>query len=99
MKIMPENMDMAAQALMNINSNVWMGHFEITHDSLAPRFRQTSLIRGQASKSEYDHIEDLVEISLNQCEHYHAVFDLLCVENALNPETLSFAMMETAGES
>jgi hypothetical protein len=99
MKISPENMDMAAQALMGINSAVWMGHFELMHDTLAPRFRQTSLIRGHASKSEYDHIEDLVEISLNQCEHYHAVFDLLCIENALNSEMLSFAMMETAGES
>lgn len=99
MKILPENFDLAAQALMSINSSVWMGHFELTHDTLAPRFRQTSLLRSKGARSEYDHIEDLVEISLNQCEHYQAVFNLLCVEDGINSETLFFAMMETAGES
>ncbi len=99
MSILPENMDMAAHALMSINAAVWMGHFEMTYDTMAPRFRQTSLIRGDDARSNYDHIEDLVDISLNQCEHYHHIFDMLCVSDSINAETLSFAMMETAGES
>ncbi len=99
MSILPENMDMAAHALMSINAAVWMGHFEMTYDTMAPRFRQTSLIRGDDARSDYDHIEDLVDISLNQCEHYHHIFDMLCVAGTINAETLSFAMMETAGES
>lgn len=97
--ILPENPDLIAQALMNINSDVWMGHFEVTYDTMTPRFRHTSLMRGHDTQSDYEQIEDLVDISLNQCEHYFHVFDLLSMKTKVSEDVLSFAMMGTVGES
>ena len=96
-EIIPENMNMAATALMDMNSDLWMGHFEITKGTLSPSFRQTSLIHGHRELKSY--IEDLVDISLVQCERYQTVFQLLAHEKTVNADILSLAMMETLGES
>ena len=96
-KIKSENMGIAATALMDMNAELWMGHFEITKGSLSPSFRQTCLMHGHEQKKSY--IEDLVDISLVQCERYQAVFQLLSYEKAVNVDILSLAMMETLGES
>lgn len=99
-KVLPENIDSASQALMSLNSSVWMGHFELEYDTLMPRFRYTSLINTQGTHSDCDdYIESLVDICLNQCEHHFHVFNLLSSDNALNSDTLSLAMMDTVGES
>ncbi len=97
MQIKPENIAVAATALMEMNTDLWMGHFEITKDNLSPSFRQTCLIHGHEHRKNY--IEDLVDISLVQCERYQTVFQLLSHESAVNAELLSLAMMETLGES
>ncbi len=97
MKIKPENMGIAATALMDMNAELWMGHFEITKGSLSPSFRQTCLIHGHQQRKNY--IEDLVDISLVQCERYQTVFQLLSHDKAVNADILSLAMMETLGES
>ncbi len=98
-KIKPENMNLAANALMDINEALWMGHFELSKDRLNPCFRQTCLIHDRDHKKFYSHIEDLVDISLIQCERYNSVFQMLASDNSLDVGMLSFAMMETAGES
>ncbi|PCI56165.1 MAG: hypothetical protein COB36_05120 [Alphaproteobacteria bacterium] len=96
-KIKPENMSIAAMALMDMNAELWMGHFEITKSNLSPSFRQTCLIHGHEQRKSY--IEDLVDISLVQCERYQSVFQLLSHDKAVNTDILSLAMMETLGES
>ncbi len=99
MQVKPENMSVAATSIMDMNSNLWMGHFEITKGNLSPCFRQTNLIHSHGKDKNYSHIEDLVEISLNQCERYQHVFELLSSDDNLDMQILSFAMMETQGES
>lgn len=92
-------MDRAAKALMNINANIWMGHFDIPFDTGIPSFRQTCLFRGQKKPVPNEHIEDLVDIALVQCERYHAVFTILASGAEMNDQVLSLAMMQTEGES
>lgn len=99
MEISANNMAMAASALMDMNAALWMGHFELTKESNAPCYRYSCLLRDQSSKSGYEHIEDLVDIALTQCERFQTVFALLSQENGMDSQSLSFAMMETAGES
>lgn len=90
------NLAFALAALSEINSYLWMGHFEISRETFLPAFRQTCLLRGQGGY--YDHIEDLVNISLAQCERFQAVFQVLSLPEA-DTQSLSLAMMETAGET
>ncbi len=99
MTISHKNIDVAACAIMNMNSNLWMGHFELNKDSKSPCFRQTNLINIDGNNKDYSHIEDLLEISLTQCERYQHVFELLSTDENIDMQILSFAMMETQGES
>lgn len=99
LNIHSQNMDFAASTLMDINAGLWMGHFDITRDNRAPCFRYTAMLKGQDQDKRHDYIEDLVDISLIQCERYETVFRMLGLDNNVNTQTLSLAMMETAGES
>ncbi len=98
-KINPDNFDLAINAVMNINEQLWMGHFELLKNRQTPCFRHSCLIYEGDNKKFYNHIEDLVDISLIQCERYNPVFQMLASDESLDLEMLSFAMMETAGES
>ena len=97
--IRPHNMERAALAIMEMNTSLWMGHFEIMKDSASPCFRHTCLIHEHDDRKDYTHIENLLDISLIQCERYQNVFHLLAGEDSIDTDILSFAMMETAGES
>ena len=94
----------AARVLMDINEKTWMGHFDLSSQSTAnigvPCFRYTILLRSLTSpEAGNDMIEDLVDISLAQCEQYFTAFDLLAKDTDLNHAHYNLALMETAGES
>lgn len=97
------NTGLAAEALMHMNENLWMGHFDIPQDTKIPSFRHTCLLRGVNGPSNIEHIEDLVDISLAQCERYYSVFYLLSQnaqnDNILNDANMNLALMDAAGES
>lgn len=91
----------AAKALMNINENLWMGHFDLPQKSGTPNFRQTCLLRGTGHML-FDQIEDLVDISLAQCERYFHVFHMLSQSHDIavtQDKLLELALMDTLGES
>ena len=99
MIVTPENAQLCASALMDINEKLWMGHYEVPSDNNKPRYRYTALMNDEYSKTQYAQIETLVDVCLTQCERFQPVFELLCNERATDIGTLSFAMMEPAGES
>lgn len=97
-KIPEDNFPTAAMTLMGINENIWMGHFDLPHDTRAPSFRHTCLFRG-VGDSGNEHLEDMVDIALVQCERYYPVFFLLSTPRRADNDNLALALMETAGES
>ncbi len=99
MSITAKRYETAGSALMAINENLWMGHFDLPKDSGVPSFRHTCLFRGLSGTSGAEHIEDMMDISLAQCERYYSVFHLLSAANDTDDQSLSLALMETAGES
>lgn len=99
MSIPVDNIQMASAVLMDVNASLWLGHFEISRDTCIPTFRQTSLFAGMNQTDHSDKIENLVDISLAQCERYHSVFHLLSREGGAQTDSLSLALMDTAGES
>lgn len=92
-------MDMAAKTMTSINSTLWLGHFDFREGTEIPCFRHTTLFRGQTQTSGADHIEDLVDIALAECERFYPVFDILSRGLPANDCDLSLALMTVAGES
>ncbi|MCB1562066.1 MAG: YbjN domain-containing protein [Alphaproteobacteria bacterium] len=97
--VTPGNFERAASVLMSINENLWMGHFDIPKDTRIPTFRKTSLFRGLDNAVSAGQIEDLVDISLAQCERFYTAFYLLSEVRVANDQTLTLALMDAKGES
>ncbi len=89
----------AALTILEMNEALWMGHFELSKDTLAPRYRHTCFITEDKGENAYNHIEDLVDVSLTQCERFHHVFQILAHSGSADTQTLSLAMMETQGDA
>jgi hypothetical protein len=90
---------LTGDALRRINENLWLGHFDVSTRNNAPVFRHTSLFRGNTQSSGADHIEDLVDIALAECERYRNIFTMLSAVNDLSPDHLTFALSDAAGEA
>ena len=99
LKIMDNNIEAAQRALFGINENLWMGHFDLPQNTNKPSFRYTCLMRGANLAHANELIEDMVDIALAQCEKHLSIFALLASANDINDQTMSLAMMDTAGES
>jgi len=95
-----DKMKTAADVLMNINENLWMGHFDIPKETGTPSFRQTCLLRGvDRGPGTSEQIADLVDISMAQCERFYPVFQMLSNDNLPDDQNLSLALMETQGDA
>ena len=94
-----EAMDMAAKTMTSINSALWLGHFDFREGTEIPCFRHTTLFRGQTQTSGAEHMEDLVDIALAECERYYPVFDILSRGVPANDCEMKLALMTVAGES
>lgn len=99
-------MDEAHKAINTINSNLWLGHFDLQTDRGAylPTFRYTSLLRGMTEGSGATHLEDMIQIGLAECERYYMTFDLLSKftandDSAMSESKMALAMMDVAGIS
>lgn len=95
----PKARSKAMEAVQEINENLWMGHFDLPKKTGIPSFRHTCLYRGLKKTATNDHIEDLVDISLAQCERHYPLFSLIAHGQNLNDQTMALAMMQTQGES
>lgn len=98
MDVRRDAMDAAAKTMTAINSSLWLGHFDFREGTEIPCFRHTSLFRGLTHTSGAEHIEDLVDIALAECERYYPVFDMFS-RGPANDADLSLAMMNCAGVS
>lgn len=99
LEIMTNNRAAAIDAITDINENLWMGHFDLPQSTKKPSYRYTCLLRGNTRHNATEMIEDMVDISLAQCERHYSLFTLLASANDINDQTLSLALMDTAGES
>ena len=91
--------DLLSMALARVNAGLWLGHFDIPEDTGVPCFRQTSLMRGQSQNAGADHLQDLMDIALNECERYYPMFQILSENRDLNESLLNLAVVDSAGEA
>lgn len=105
--IHPSKMDEAAKILNQINSTLWLGHFDVRTKSLSdndkttnvPCFRHTSLFRGMNETSGMAHMEDLIDIAIAECERYAVTFELLSTTHSQKKADITLAMMDVVGRS
>lgn len=88
------------RSLAQVNEKLWLGHFDVPAKSGKPCFRHTCLLRGAAGSNAIEQIEDLIDFSLQQCERYFSVFQLLAVrDHAPSNDVVNLALMEIKGEA
>jgi len=99
LKIPEARSEMAGRALSSINERLWLGHFDLPEGTRTPRFRHTSLFRGWTQSSGAEHVEDLVDIALVECERHYGIFRLLADSVYIDNKTLALMLTEEAGEA
>ncbi len=91
--------DMTGRILREINETLWLGHIDVPRDTPSPILRHTTLFRGMTHTSGTDHIADMIEVALAECEKYYPVFALLAGSSYLDQSLLSLALTENGGEA
>jgi hypothetical protein len=97
--IKPEALDAAAKMMAFVNSGLWLGHFAFRDSTKEPSFTHTTLFRGLTQTSGAEHIQDLVDIALAECERYYPAFEMLSRGLPENSADVHLALMHVAGES
>jgi hypothetical protein len=92
-------LDDVKKTMSSINAGLWLGPVDLREGSDIPCFRHTTLFRGMTHTSGAEHLEDLVDIALAECERFYPVFELLSRSTPANDADLSLAAMQVAGVS
>jgi hypothetical protein len=98
MKVPKERRAAVFELLAAVNERLWIGHFDLASDDLSPAFRQGLLLRG-ASGACAEQIEDLVDISVHECERFYPAFQLVVWGDKAAPEAIASAMIDPMGEA
>lgn len=93
------NIDLAYRTLGRINRSLWLGHFDIAEGSSIPSFRHTQLFRGMTQTSGADHLSDLIQIAIDECDKNYPTMVMLSQDNANDNDDFSLALMTVAGQS
>jgi len=86
------------ELLAVVNERLWLGHFDLAPDDFSPSFRQGVLLRG-ASGASVEQIEDLVDISVTECERFYPAFQFVVWGGKGAEEAIASAMIEPIGEA
>ena len=92
------NTDKALAIVAEINTNSWIGHFDLPHDNNIPTYRHTQLLRHDNTEYALNYITDMMDIAVAQCDKHYATFMTLAGNDSVQHDDLFFAMMPTAGQ-
>jgi hypothetical protein len=87
------------KAVAHMNSNLWLGHFDLNPERLQPCFRHTQLFRGE-SGSGADHLQDIMAIAVEECDkHFPAFYALTAANDSACDSMLDFSLLAPLGHS
>lgn len=89
----------ANKILRALNEDLWLGHFDIPKTINSPCFRHTSLFRGWTQTSGAEHVEDLVDIAIAECDRFHSTFAMLTQSIGMDDSLIDFMLSDSAGEA
>lgn len=81
-----------------LNEKLWIGHFGLWADEGVPMFRHSVLVRGQIGTSP-EHIEDLVDIALTECERFYPAFQFVVWGGKTPAAAIDASLLDTVGEA
>ncbi len=99
LQILDANVLMAFRTLGRINRSLWLGHFDLSEDSMVPSFRHTQLFRGMNQTSGAEHLQDLMQIAIDECDRNYSALLMLAHDSLNDNESIDLAMMTVAGRS
>ena len=99
LEISEANYKMTAQALEQINQNLWLGHFDLSDKNKTPTFRHTILLRMIPVGIAIDIIADVFEIAIAECNRFYTTFQLAQAGDIRLHDDLNAAVFETIGEA
>jgi len=86
------------ELLATVNERLWLGHFDLAPEDCTPSFRHGVLLRG-AGGTTVEQIEDLVDISLSECERFYPAFQFVVWGGKSAEEAIASAMIDPVGEA
>jgi hypothetical protein len=98
MRISPNRRRDVTDLLALVNERLWLGHFDLCSEEMAPMFRHTILLRGTPGIA-VEQLEDLVEAALSECERFYPAFQFVVWGGKKPQEALEAALLETVGEA
>ena len=87
-----------AELLAIVNERLIIGHFDLWLDDGLVVFRHALMLRGISSAS-VEQLEDLMDISHNECERFYPAFHLVIWGGKDPVGAVEAAMLETCGEA
>lgn len=81
-----------------VNERLWLGHFEIEGDDSYLTFRHTALLH-DASGVSPDLIDDMIDISLSECERYYSTLQFVISGHNTAEEALDASILDPVGEA
>ena len=96
--IVSQQMGEGRKVVNGINSQMWLGNFDLSEEEGTVVFRHNLLLRGTGGATP-EQIEDLIDVTLGECERaYPALFQV--ATGVVSAETaVEAAMLETAGSA
>ena len=86
------------ELLATVNERLWLGHFDLAPSDQSPAFRHGVLLRGAPGAS-VEQIEDLVDLSLSECERFYPAFQFVVWGGKSADEAIASAMIDPVGEA
>ena len=87
-----------AELIAMVNERLIIGHFDLWIDDGLVVYRHSLLLRG-ISQASVEQLEDLVDISLNECERFYPAFQFVVWGGKKPAEAVEAAILETRGEA
>lgn len=92
------NTDKALRAVAEINTGLWIGHFDLPPENNIPTYRHTQLLRDNDAAYGLNYVADMLGTAVGICDKHYATFMTLSDTNMATSEDLFFAMMPAVGQ-
>ena len=86
------------ELLSIMNERLWLGHFDLCSEEMAPMFRHTIPLRGTLGAVP-EQLEDLLETAVVECERFFPAFHFLIKDNRKPQEAVEAALLDPIGEA
>ena len=98
LRVPPERNADVAELLALVNERLIIGHFDLWLGDGLVVYRHALMLRGISSAS-VEQLEDLIDISHNECERFYPAFHLVVWGGNNAAEAVEAAMLEPCGEA